>query len=169
MTLLPPPDRIYLMRHAKSGWAAPGQRDFDRTLDDEGYDEAEIICDLAADRSYRPDIVVSSTAVRCRQTADAVRRAFPGDLEFRFIDALYNAPLDSYLEILASLHSFSSVMVIGHNPAMEEILGKLIGIDALNETIPDGYPTAGLAVLDPVAAAESGKATSWTLTDFLSR
>lgn len=169
MMLLPPPDRIYLMRHAKSGWAAPGQRDFDRTLDDEGYDEAEIICDLAADRKYRPDVVVSSTAVRCRQTAEAARRAFPGDLEFRFIDALYNAPLDNYLEILGSLHNFSSVMVIGHNPAMEEILGKLIGIEALNAVIPDGYPTAGLAVLDPIAGASSGHAPSWTLRDFLAK
>ena len=34
------PQRIYLLRHAKSGWAEPGARDFDRSLSDAGFAEA---------------------------------------------------------------------------------------------------------------------------------
>ncbi|SMC80907.1 histidine phosphatase family protein [Rhizobium sp. RU36D] len=169
MNLSPPPGRIYLLRHAKSGWATPGQRDFDRGLDDEGYAEAEIVTDRAADKGYRPDLVISSTAVRCRETAKAVRRAFPGDLEFRFIDELYNCPTDTYFEILATLSNIESVLMIGHNPAIEEILGELIGPTALGEAVPEGYPTAGFAVIDHAGEPIPDSRHSWRLTDFLAR
>jgi phosphohistidine phosphatase len=81
--------RLYLLRHAKAAWALPGQKDFDRTLDDAGFADAEIVADIAADRGLRPDLVLCSTAVRCRQTADALRRAMTEDLDIRYIDALY--------------------------------------------------------------------------------
>ena len=60
------PQRIYLLRHAKSGWAEPGGRDFDRSLSDAGFAEAELLAETAADKQYRPDLVVCSTAKRCR-------------------------------------------------------------------------------------------------------
>ena len=56
--------RLYLLRHARAGWAAPGKADFDRTLDDQGYAEAEILAEEMADQGYRPQVVISSTAVR---------------------------------------------------------------------------------------------------------
>lgn len=162
----PPPYRIYLLRHAKAGWARPGQRDFDRELTDAGYAEAEIVADLAADRGYRPDLVISSTAARCRQTAEAVRRAFDEEIEFRFVDDLYNCPADNYFDMLDALRDFNAVMMVGHNPAIEEVLATLVGLDVLAECIPEGYPTGGLAVLDHVEESGGGKA--WKLADFLS-
>ncbi|PZU85606.1 MAG: phosphohistidine phosphatase [Shinella sp.] len=162
----PPPDRIYLLRHAKSGWALPGQRDFDRSLDDAGYAEAELVADAASEKNYRPDLLISSTAVRCRQTADAIQRAFPGEMECRFVDDLYNAPADNYLEILSALQGYGSVMLVGHNPAIEEVLISLAGMDAANRAIPEGYPTAGLTVLDHHTPAVAGE-KPWLLTDFL--
>jgi phosphohistidine phosphatase len=162
----PPPSRIYLMRHARSGWPEPGARDFDRTLDDHGYGEAEVVASLAADKRYRPDLLISSTAVRCRETADAMHRAFGGECEMLMIDELYNGPLDAYLAVLSTQNNMQSVMLIGHNPTMEELLEAMIGSDRMAAVIPSGYPTAGLAVLDhggPVSAA----AGNWSLRDFL--
>ncbi|KPF43834.1 histidine phosphatase family protein [Rhizobium sp. AAP43] len=157
---LSPPTRLYLLRHAKSGWAEPGGRDFDRTLSDAGFAEAELVADAAADRGYRPELVVSSTARRCRQTFDAFGRAFPGLEEVRFVDELYNAPADTYLELLGATRGVQSLMLIGHNPAMEEVLAHLCGHDVVGRTIPDGYPTSGLAVLE---VADK----TWALKDFL--
>jgi phosphohistidine phosphatase len=158
------PSRIYLLRHAKSGWAQPGERDFDRPLDGEGFAEAELVAEKAADRGYRPERVISSTAVRCRQTAEAVRRAIDEDLELAFVDDLYNAPVDVYLELLSSNGSAGSLMLIGHNPTIEEAMERLIGADEAAGAIPMGYPTAGLAVLD-----RPGEPTGphWRLVDFL--
>ncbi|RWX75490.1 histidine phosphatase family protein [Neorhizobium lilium] len=158
----PPPFRIYLLRHAKAVRGDPGQRDFDRGLDDQGYAEAEMIAERAADCGYRPDMVISSTAVRCRQTADAVRRAISETIEPMFVDDLYNGSAEIYLDILSAQRDSRSVMLIGHNPVIEQTLAALIGTSQVSAAIPSGYPTAGLAVLD-----HQGSGTVWTLTDFL--
>ncbi|MCJ8518174.1 phosphohistidine phosphatase [Pseudorhizobium tarimense] len=159
-----PPSRIYLLRHARSAWAQAGERDFERPLDGEGFAEAEIIAEKAADHGYRPDRVISSTAVRCRQTAEAVRRAMDEELELVFVDELYNAPVDTYLELLRANTAISSLMIVGHNPTIEEVLERLIGTDESAGVIPIGYPTAGLAVLDQPSVSD---AQFWRLTDFL--
>ncbi|MGV8936765.1 MAG: SixA phosphatase family protein [Allorhizobium sp.] len=163
----PPPDRIYLLRHAKSGWALPGQKDFDRTLNQDGVSEAEQVADLAANKGYRPDLVISSTAVRCRQTADAIRRVFPAKVAFRFAQELYNSTADNYLETLANLGDVSSVMLVGHNPAIEEVLETLVGAKQSRSAIPDGFPTAGLAVIGHGVQSGSDGSGRWTLSDFI--
>jgi phosphohistidine phosphatase len=165
-TITPPPSRIYLLRHAKAGWAEPGQHDFDRPLDNQGFAEAEIVADKAADRSYLPETVISSTATRCRQTAEAIRRAVSEMIEPLYIDELYNGSLGTYLAILEGQKESQSVMLIGHNPTMEELLETLIGSDQMVAAIPGGYPPAGLAVLD-YRGLSAGTATAWTLVDFL--
>lgn len=159
----PPPARIYLLRHAKAARAAAGQRDFDRPLDDDGYAAAEIVADKAADKDFIPDLVISSTALRCRQTAEAMRRATGPETEFRFVDELYNATRATYLQILSSQGTRGSVMLVGHNPTIGQTLEALIGHDAFASALPKGFPKGGLAVVDASSAAKTG----WTLKEFL--
>lgn len=159
--ILPPPTRIYLLRHAEAAWALPGQKDFDRPLSEKGYADAEVVADRASDMGYKPDLVLSSTATRCRQTADAVHRAVGEAADLRFVDELYEATPDIYIAIIAA-QSVESVMLIGHNPTMEQTLEALIGHQALSQTMPTGFPPAGLAVLD-----SDNSATGWRLVDFL--
>lgn len=156
------------MRHGKAAMAGPDQRDFDRALDDRGYAETELVAEMAADRRYRPAVVVCSTATRCRQTAEAVRRLIGETIEPIFIDDLYNGPISTYLAILSGQADAGSVMLIGHNPTMEQLADLLIGTGDKDSALPDGFPTAGLAVLDlqddKPADAENGR---WSLTDFV--
>ncbi|MGG7579931.1 SixA phosphatase family protein [Rhizobium sp. Nf11,1] len=158
---LPPPNRIYFLRHAEAAWAEPGQRDFDRPLNEKGYGDAEVIADKAADKGYRPDLLISSTALRCRDTADAVHRAMGVALDVNYIDALYNATVDTYVEIVDAQDK-AAVMLIGHNPTIEQALEALIGHEAMVNALPAGFPTAGLAVVDFDASA-----SGWRLIDFL--
>ncbi|MDF0699893.1 histidine phosphatase family protein [Rhizobium sp. MC63] len=158
---LPPPNRIYLLRHAQAAAAEPGQRDFDRPLSKKGYGDAEIIADKAADKGYRPDLLISSTALRCRDTADAVHRAVGVGLDVRYVDALYDATVSTYLEIVDAQEA-AAVMLVGHNPTMEQVLETLIGHEAMVDALPRGFPTAGLAVVDFDASV-----TAWRLTDFV--
>lgn len=161
--LQPPPFRIYLLRHARAGWAKPGESDFARALDDTGYAEAEMIADRAMDKGYRPDILIASTALRCRQTADAIRRTWGDELETSYVDGLYNGAAQIYLELISAQKSASSVMLVGHNPTMEDVLSGFIGAEAFGEALPEGYPTCGLAVLDPPDSQDG----YWRLSDFL--
>jgi phosphohistidine phosphatase len=160
------PRRICLMRHAQATAAAGGQRDFDRSLSDVGHDQAEIVADRAADKGYRPDLLISSTAVRCRQTAEILHRAFGQETELMFVDALYNGTLDTYLQLLTAQQDRQSVLLLAHNPAIEETLLALAGPGALQSAIPGGYPTAGFAALDRRASADRN-GSLWTLTEFL--
>jgi phosphohistidine phosphatase len=158
---LPSPSRIYLLRHAEAVWPQPGQGDFDRDLSKKGYGDAEIVADHAADKGYRPDIILSSTARRCRETADAVHRAMGLSVDLRYVDELYNTTPDVYLEILRT-QTATAVMLVGHNPTIEQTLETLIGHDALLRTLPNGFPAGGLTVLDFDAAA-----AAWKLREFL--
>lgn len=118
---------------------------------------------MAADRRYVPDVLISSTAVRCRQTAEAVRRAMSEEIEPIYVDQLYNGSLSTYLSVLDGQDS-PSAMLIGHNPTIEEALEALVGADQMMAALPRGYPPAGLAVLDYHAAGPAGQ---WRLIDFL--
>ncbi|GAC1040965.1 histidine phosphatase family protein [Rhizobium sp. No.120] len=162
ISISPPPFRIYLLRHAEALQAAPGQKDFDRPLSDNGYAAAEIVADEAADKGYKPDLVISSTALRCRQTAEAMRRVVTPSTEFRFVDELYNGSPDIYLSLIAAQTDQGSVMLVAHNPVIEMTLAALIGRDALAGALPRGFPTAGLAVVD---STPSG----WVLLDFVTK
>lgn len=155
------PSRIYLLRHAEAVWPQPGQGDFDRQLSEKGYGDAEIVADRAADKGYRPDIILSSTARRCRETAEAVHRAMGLSVELRFVDELYNTTPDVYLEILLT-QTAAAVMLVGHNPTIEQTLETLVGHDALLRALPSGFPAGGLAVLDFATAAGT-----WKLREFL--
>jgi len=141
--------RLYLLRHAKAAWALPGQKDFDRALDDAGFAQAEIVADIAADRGLVPDLVLCSTAFRCRQTAEALRRAMKEDLDIRCLDALYAGGANIYRDIIGGQDgTLSSLMVVGHNPAIEEVLREALGEEATAEAMPGGYPPGALAVID---------------------
>jgi len=141
--------RLYLLRHARAAWPLPGQRDFDRTLDDAGFADAEIVADMAADRGLRPQLVLCSTAVRCRQTADALRRSMTEDLDIRYVDELYSGGANLYSDIIGSQDpALSAIMIVGHNPVIEEILRTIIGDQAANGNAAAGYPPGALAAID---------------------
>lgn len=141
--------RLFLLRHAKAAFPLPGQGDFDRTLDDTGFAAAELVADIAADRGFIPDLVLCSSAIRCRQTADAFRRSVGEDLHIRHVDALYSGTADVYRDIMAAQDpTIASLMVVGHNPVIEEVLGESVGEQCAREAIPLGYPPGALAVID---------------------
>ncbi|WP_426228222.1 SixA phosphatase family protein [Pararhizobium sp. DWP3-4] len=160
--------RLYLLRHAKAAWALPGQKDFDRTLDDTGFADAEIVAGMAADGGMRPDLVLCSTALRCRQTADAFRRAMTEDLDIRYVDELYAGGASVYRNVIGSQDSaLSALMVVGHNPVIEEILREILSEEAVLEAAPAGYPPGALAVIDFDIRPSPGILPPGTLTAWL--
>ncbi len=143
-----PAFRLYLLRHARAAWARPGQSDFDRTLDDAGFAEAEVVAEEATDQGYRPDIIIASTAVRCRQTAEPFHRTVSEELAITYVDQLYSGTVETYAELAFAERPETSVMVVGHNPMIEEFFHRLVGKEIAETAAPFGYPTAGLAILD---------------------
>lgn len=136
---------LLILRHAKSSWKHAELPDFDRPLNKRGKRDAPRMGELLRQADLLPELILSSSAQRARQTSQAVVDAsgYPG--EVRWLDSLYAAPPESYLEALRGLDDgLQSVMVVGHNPGLEELLEELTGA-------AESLPTAALAqVLLPI-------------------
>ncbi|HWU63203.1 MAG TPA: histidine phosphatase family protein [Ensifer sp.] len=137
--------RLFLLRHAQSAWPKPGERDFDRHLDAAGREEAERIGRAAAGMDISPVMIICSTAERCRQTAAAFISAMEHAPHVTLDPGLYSEGPDHYLALCHGVEAGKSLMIVGHNPMIEESFTRLVGIKAANRHIPAGFPTAGLA------------------------
>lgn len=76
-----------------------------------------------------PDLIISSSAMRARKTADAVANYSGYGGELRITNSFYLADPESYIEVLSELGDrYQRVMVVGHNPGMEELLEELTDV-----------------------------------------
>ena len=138
---------LLLMRHAKSSWKEAGLSDHDRPLNKRGQRDAPRMGQLLKEQRRVPDLILSSTALRARQTTEYVAQAcdFTGDL--RFLESLYLSHARGYLEVIRQeAANESCVLLVGHNPVMGELL-YLLCEQSLT------FPTAALAQLEMNAAS----------------
>ncbi|MEM5492078.1 histidine phosphatase family protein [Hoeflea sp. AS16] len=147
------PLRIFLVRHAHAAWALPGVRDFDRPLDERGREEAARLAATMSVNGFDPDRVYCSNARRCAETLDILQKARTGGgLQVDYSDALYASGHDAYLDLIGSAHdqSIQSIMLIGHNPMIEDTAQALLQNDpaVFESALGHGFPTAGLMILD---------------------
>lgn len=138
-----------LLRHAHAAWARPGMSDFDRPLDARGVEDACLIGETMRDQDLAPDVILCSPARRCVETCDIVLGYFPSEFKTDYIDDLYSRSHDRYLELLTA-QTASTVLLVGHNPMMEDTASELAGSAEAwpRERLDKGYPTAGLAIID---------------------
>ena len=119
---------LLLMRHAKSSWKETDLADHERPLNKRGQKDAPRMGSIVADHELVPQRLLSSTAVRARQTAEAVAETagFRGEVDY--LDKLYLAEAEEYIAALRELPDTTErVMVIGHNPGLETLLQILSG------------------------------------------
>ncbi|QND53372.1 histidine phosphatase family protein [Phyllobacterium sp. 628] len=164
--------QVYLLRHAKAVWPSPGQKDFDRPLDSVGIEAASLLGEEMKRLALKPEIIICSTAVRARQTLEHINLKPPFILED--LEKLYSGSADSYVTAIrmAGLEheTASSVMLVGHNPMMEDVAIALAGRGSppAHPTFAAGFPTSGLAVIEfPSPLAEIRPGTG-ILSTFLS-
>lgn len=97
---------------------------------------------LLQEQDLVPDRIISSTAKRARNTAKAVAKACHCDDKVELTPEFYHAGPGSYLAVLQNVpDNEQRVMVVGHNPGMEALIGHLTG---RMETMP----TAALAHIE---------------------
>jgi phosphohistidine phosphatase len=139
---------LYLLRHAKAGWALPGVRDFDRPLDASGIADAETIGDAMRARSYVPDLTLCSNAKRARQTLEGIA-GHTDTGRVLFSDALYSEDAARYLAIIRENGGPGALLVIGHNPMTEDLAMAVSGDgdETARGMLNHGFPTSGLAVV----------------------
>jgi phosphohistidine phosphatase len=133
---------LLLLRHAKSSWKQPSAGDHERKLKKRGRKDAGKAGQLLTAEGLLPDLILSSTARRCRQTVEQVIHHSDYRGEARMIGELYEADGAKIREIVSKMpDNVSRVAIVAHNPGMEEFLEGIVG-----EHTP--LPTAALAVVE---------------------
>lgn len=131
---------LLVLRHAKAA-PDPADQDHERALTKRGRRAAERMGQLLRDENLIPDCVLSSTAVRATETVERVAEACGYQGEVTFLEELYLAEPEAYLDALKRLAGEAErALVVGHNPGLEDLIARLTG-----EREP--LPTAGLAEL----------------------
>jgi phosphohistidine phosphatase len=124
-------------------------RDFDRPLDASGHADAEATGQAMRAGGYVPDLTLCSNAVRARETLEGIAgHADTGRVIF--LDRLYSEDAAGYLAIIRQNGGSGSLLVIGHNPMMEDLALAVAGNgeDGARATLSAGFPTSGLAVIE---------------------
>lgn len=138
---------LYLLRHAKSSWADPTLADRKRPLAPRGKRDAKRIAKHLAGHGVEPELVLCSTAERTRETLELIRSALPAST-INLEDELYGATADSLLDRVRLVpETVASVMLIGHNPALQNLALELAASGVELERVRAKFPTAGLATL----------------------
>src|SRR5438132_112202 len=119
---------LLILRHAKSSWKDSSADDHERRLKKRGRKEARKIGRLLTAENLMPDTIVSSSARRCRQTAEHVMHHSDYRGEARITPELYEADTARLREFVSKLSDHTTrAILIGHNPGLEEFLESLVG------------------------------------------
>ena len=118
---------LFLVRHAKSSRDDPSLPDRDRPLDDRGRRDAPKMCKRLAKRDVKPDLLVSSPALRALTTAQLIAEEIGFKRKDIMVDdRLYASSLDGLLAVIRALdNKLDRVMLFGHNPEFSELAHRL--------------------------------------------
>lgn len=141
--------RLLILRHAKSD-RDDSVSDFDRPLARRGEREAPLAGEHIKARGWLPDHVLSSPAVRARDTARVVMRVLGlPKTAIHFDERIYMASRAMLLRVLADCPADArTVLVIGHNPGLEELLEYLSATPPTRNADGKLLTTSALAALD---------------------
>jgi len=132
---------LILIRHAKSSWANPLESDFDRPLNERGKHDAPIMGERLKKLGVIPDLIISSSAKRTRQTAKRIADAVGYDIEtIKWEEKLYHCSPSVFEEVISGVGDrIKTVFIIAHNPGITEFVNHLSP-----EFRIDNMPTCGI-------------------------
>lgn len=141
------PKQLMILRHAKSDWNTDAASDFERPLAGRGIKDAPRMGSWMGRHGLQPEYVISSPALRAWQTVVPVcRKLGIAETDIHWDGRAYLADVESLLEVLAECPGGAgSVLLVGHNPGLEELVEHLCGDDAARPADGKLLPTATLA------------------------
>lgn len=142
--------QLFILRHAKSDWGTSATTDFDRPLSKRGEIDAPNMGKWMHKNKLAPDITISSPAKRATQTVNAVINEL--DIPkpaIHFDKRIYLASLDTLLKVISECpKNKTKLMIVGHNPGLEELLEYLAQGDLPYTQSGKLLTTANLACIE---------------------
>lgn len=146
------PRRLVLIRHASAQGSHP-RGDHERELVERGVADARALGKWLVGAGLRPELCLVSSAVRARQTLDALLEQVDGDVEVQQERRIYDGGVDAVVGAVTELpDGAGTVWLVGHEPVMSTATWELADRDAmpagLREDLGSGFPTATASVLE---------------------
>lgn len=147
--------RLILLRHAKAVSDKPGLDDRDRELVDRGRADALRMGQYLREQGLVPDAVLCSPAARTHETLDLVLPQLGSAPWVKYPEELYLARWLSIVNLIRqTAKATGTVMIVGHNPGLEDCARKLARPPGdsqgrkLHDALRIKFPTAGMAALN---------------------
>lgn len=138
---------LLLLRHAKSDWSVD-TNDFSRPLKKRGRRAAKQIGIWLREQNLIPDTILSSPATRAAETAQRVCRQLNiAKSAIVYDPRIYEADAQTLFNLLKTGSHKRRVLLVGHNPGLEELLLKLVPHSVPLSANGKHLPTAALAQL----------------------
>lgn len=131
---------LLLLRHAKSSWDDANLSDYERPLNNRGKQNASTMGNFLKKQNLVPDLIISSTAKRANKTADIIAKKSGYDKKIFESKVLYGATADDYANVIHDINNeYKTVLLVGHNPTIEEVLERIIGERYIMKTCSLAY------------------------------
>ncbi|PNR95338.1 phosphoglycerate mutase [Petrotoga sp. 9PWA.NaAc.5.4] len=122
--------RLILFRHAKAEKRSSEIDDFERRLTKKGNKNAKEVSEYVGKILKKVDLIVTSPAVRAKETAEIFSKYSNSKAKLFEEELLYGGEVEEIIERLSEiLKGYNNVVIVGHNPTLEELLQKLTGND----------------------------------------
>ena len=145
---MPATRKLFVLRHAKSSWDNPGLDDHERPLAPRGQRACAVMAEHIRANAIEPELVLCSSSRRTRETLEGVAPAGQRVIE----PELYSATAGDLVDRLRRVpDDIASVMLIGHNSAVQMLILRLARRDADaaddRASVERKFPTGALATL----------------------
>ena len=140
---MPKSKTLFLVRHAKSSWDDPTLDDIDRPLNKRGKRDAPEMGKRLSEFGVKPEIVISSPALRAFKTAVKVSQELGfKKSDIRIEEHVYSWSSAEVLKVIAALDDkYKSAMIVFHNPAITDL------VNDISDARIDNVPTSGVVVI----------------------
>ncbi len=159
--------RLILMRHAKSEWVSD-DCDVSRSLARRGVKDAVKMGRWFSGKLL-PDRILCSSATRATETLDFLE--IGGERALRSItlilDALYGCSFDSLIQIIEKHESYGDLMIIGHNPSLEQLLLWCLEDTQMLSSYQKVFPTGAIYELELCDSTRKVRRGSARLIDYM--
>ncbi|MGH3459301.1 SixA phosphatase family protein [Aeromicrobium sp.] len=140
-----PEHTLVLLRHAKSDWSGE-EADLARPLADRGRRQAPEAGRWLNANIGLLDLAIVSPAARAKESWNLVAAELDTPPPVRIDERVYAASDNELLAVVRDVpDDLGTVVLVGHNPAIEELVSRLTG-----ESIP--MPTSAIAVITATGA-----------------
>ncbi len=137
------PKSLILYRHAKSDWGADYSADHERPLNERGINSAEIMGKVLALSNQVPELVITSTAVRAKETLILSVEVGEWKCDVEEDGRIYHEDTSAVIEIIKSVsNKYDDIMLVGHEPKWSMLTSAFIGGGQIN------FPTACMAKIE---------------------